>query len=187
MKNLAVLVSGSGTNLQRIIDSIENGKIKNATIKYVIADRNCFALERALDANIETWIVDRDEELSQTLDSIVDNQVDYIVLAGFLSILSEEFCNKWTDKIINVHPSLLPKYGGIGMYGMKVHQAVIDNKETESGATVHFVTSGVDEGATILQKKVEVLPEDTAETLAAKIHEIEYEILPEAIQKLVNS
>lgn len=108
-------------------------------------------------------------------------------MAGFLSILKPEFCENWNGKIINIHPALLPKFGGKGMWGMNVHNAVIEAKETESGATVHFVTPGIDEGEPILQKSFEVTADDTPETLAQKVHQIEYEIFPIAINKVLGN
>ncbi|MCB9201916.1 MAG: phosphoribosylglycinamide formyltransferase [Flavobacteriales bacterium] len=184
---IAVLVSGSGTNLQRIIDAIEAKEIVGAEVVQVIADRNCYALERALNYDIPTFIVERGKEMSEELDELLDSDVDLIVMAGFLSILSNEFCSKWENKIINIHPSLLPKYGGMGMWGMNVHKAVLENNEKESGATVHYVTSGVDEGEIILQKSVEISEDETPESLAEKVHSIEYEILIDAIKKLTES
>lgn len=181
MKNLVILVSGSGTNLQRIIDTIENGEIRNAKISLVVADRECYGLERAKNHNIEAVLIPRGKNFSSELGKIIPENTDLIVLAGFLSILKPEFCENWENKIINIHPALLPKYGGKGMWGHHVHNAVIEAKEKESGATVHFVTVGIDEGKAILQKSFEVTENDTPETLAEKVHKIEYEIFPIAI------
>lgn len=187
MKNLVVLVSGGGTNLQRIIDCIDNGEIPNAKISLVVADRECFGLQRAENHNIKNILIKRGKTFSENLEKEIPQNVDLIVLAGFLSILSTEFTEKYKGKIINIHPSLLPKFGGKGMWGHHVHEAVIEAKEKESGATVHFVTSGIDEGEIILQNKVEVEAEDTPESLAEKIHHIEYDIFPKAINKVLNS
>lgn len=186
MKNLVVLVSGSGTNLQRIIDCCETGEIRNAKVTMVVADRDCFGLTRAENHGIEHHLIKRGKSFSQNLEKILLANTDLIILAGFLSILSEDFTNKFNGKIINIHPSLLPKFGGFGMWGMNVHNAVINAKEKESGATVHFVTSGIDEGEIILQGKVAVDTNDTAETLAQKVHTVEYEIFPRAIDKVLN-
>lgn len=185
MKNLVILVSGSGTNLQRIIDTIENGEIQNAKIALVVADRECFGLERARTHNIETALIPRGKNFSEELEEIVPENTDLIVLAGFLSIINEKFCQKFAGKIINIHPALLPKFGGKGMWGNYVHQAVIEAKEKESGATVHFVTPGIDEGEIILQKSFSISENETVETLAQKIHQIEYEIFPKAIDKVL--
>ena len=184
---IAVLVSGNGSNLQKIIDSIHKKELMNVEISQVIADRNCFAMERALDEDIETFIVERGGNISVEIEEYLDSETDLIVLAGFLSILSEEFCKKWERKIINIHPSLLPKYGGAGMYGKKVHQAVLANHEKESGATVHYVTFGIDEGEIILQKTIKIKPNETADWLATKVHEVEYEILIEVLKMLSKS
>ncbi|SIP89871.1 phosphoribosylglycinamide formyltransferase [Chryseobacterium sp. RU33C] len=187
MKNIVVLVSGSGTNLQRIIDTIDSGEIRNAKVTLVVADRECFGLERAKNHNIENILIPRGKNFSSELAKVIPENTDLIVLAGFLSILKSEFCENWNGKIINIHPALLPKFGGKGMWGMNVHNAVIEAKETESGATVHFVTPGIDEGEAILQKSFEVTTEDTPETLAQKVHQIEYEIFPLAINKVLGN
>ncbi|WP_312299411.1 phosphoribosylglycinamide formyltransferase [Chryseobacterium sp.] len=187
MKNIVVLVSGSGTNLQRIIDTIDSGEIQNAKVSLVVADRECFGLERAKNHNIENILIPRGKNFSSELAKVIPENTDLIVLAGFLSILKSEFCENWNGKIINIHPALLPKFGGKGMWGMNVHNAVIEAKEVESGATVHFVTPGIDEGEAILQKSFEVTAEDTPETLAQKVHQIEYEIFPLAINKVLGN
>lgn len=187
MKNIVVLVSGSGTNLQRIIDTIDSGEIPNAQVSLVVADRECFGLERAKKHNIDHVLIPRGKNFSAELGKVIPENTDLIVLAGFLSILKPEFCENWTGKIINIHPALLPKFGGKGMWGHHVHQAVIEAKEKESGATVHFVTPGIDEGEAILQKSFEITEDDTADTIAGKVHQVEYEIFPQAIKKVLNN
>jgi phosphoribosylglycinamide formyltransferase-1 len=187
MKNIVILVSGSGTNLQRIIDTIENGEIQNAKVSLVVADRECYGLERAKRHHIETILIPRGKNFSCELANVIPKDTDLIVLAGFLSILKSEFCESWSGKIINIHPALLPKFGGKGMWGHHVHHAVIEAGEKESGATVHFVTTGIDEGEAILQKSFEVTAEDTPETIAEKVHHIEYEIFPKAINKVLGN
>ncbi|WPO81488.1 phosphoribosylglycinamide formyltransferase [Chryseobacterium sp. JJR-5R] len=187
MKNIVVLVSGSGTNLQRIIDTIDNGEIRDAKVTLVVADRECYGLERAKNHNIENILIPRGKNFSSELGRIIPENTDLIVLAGFLSILKPEFCENWTGKIINIHPALLPKFGGKGMWGHHVHHAVIEAGEKESGATVHFVTPGIDEGEAILQKSFAVTGDDTPETVAEKVHLIEYEIFPKAINKVLNN
>ena len=187
---IAVFISGSGSNLQSIIDNIENGNL-NCEISYVIADRKCFGLERAEKHGIKSIMLDKKlfgNKLSDEISAILENGIektDYIVLAGYLSILSESFINKWNRKIINIHPSLLPKFGGKGMYGMNVHRAVIEAKETESGCTIHFVDTGVDTGEIILQIKVPVLSDDTPEILQKRVLEKEHILLIEGIKKLL--
>ena len=189
-KRIAVLVSGGGSNLQSIINNIEQGNL-NCEISYVIADRECYGLERAEKHGIKNVLLDRKvlkEKLSDEISSVLENddeKTDYIVLAGYLSILSPEFIKKWSRKIINIHPSLLPKFGGKGMYGMNVHRAVIEAKETESGCTIHFVDTGVDTGEIILQIKVPVLSDDTPEVLQKRVLEKEHVLLIEGIKKLL--
>ena len=189
---IAVFISGSGSNLQSIIDNIENGNL-NCEISYVIADRECFGLERAEKHGIKSIMLDKKlfgNKLSDEISAILENGIektDYIVLAGYLSILSENFINKWNRKIINIHPSLLPKFGGKGMYGMNVHRAVIEAKETESGCTIHFVDTGVDTGEIILQIKVPVLSDDTPEILQKRVLEKEHILLIEGSKKLIEN
>lgn len=186
MKNITVLVSGSGSNLQRIIDCIDNGEIPNTKVNLVVADRDCYALERAENHHIPNQLIKRGKDFSENLEKLLPENTDLIVLAGFLSILSKEFCEKYNGKIINIHPALLPKFGGKGMWGHHVHEAVIAAQEKESGATVHFVTSGIDEGEIIFQGKFEIAENETPETLAKKVHQIEYEIFPKAIDLVLN-
>ncbi len=188
MFRLAVLVSGNGSNLQQIIENIENQNLKNCKIEYVIADRECYAINRAIKHNIQNYMFDRNkygDKLSNEINKVISNNVDYIVLAGYLSILSEKFIETWKDKIINIHPSLLPKYGGYGMYGMKVHNAVIANNEKESGCTVHFVDNGVDTGKILLQEKVDINENETPETLQKKVLEKEHILLIKSIKMLI--
>lgn len=187
MKNIVVLVSGGGTNLQRIIDGIEDGEIPNAKISLVVADRDCFGLQRAENSGIQNVLIKRGKDFSENLSKILPEETDLIILAGFLSILNQEFCEKFSGKIINIHPALLPKFGGKGMWGHHVHEAVLKAGEKQSGATVHFVTSGIDEGTIILQKSFDISDHETPETLAGKIHDIEYEIFPEAIKMVLKS
>ena len=187
---IAVFISGSGSNLQSIIDNIENGNL-NCEISYIIADRECFGLERAEKHGIKSIMLDKKlfgKNLSDEINAILENdteKTDYIVLAGYLSILSENFINKWNRKIINIHPSLLPKYGGKGMYGIKVHEAVIANKEKESGCTIHFVDNGIDTGEIITNVKVPVYENDTTEILQKRVLEKEHILLIEGIKKLL--
>ena len=191
-KRIAVLVSGGGSNLQSIIDNIEQGNL-NCEISYVIADRKCHGLERAEKHGIKNILLDRKvlkEKLSDEISNVLENddeKTDYIVLAGYLSILSPEFIKKWSRKIINIHPSLLPKFGGKGMYGMNVHRAVIEAKETESGCTIHFVDTGVDTGEIILQIKVPVLSDDTPEVLQKRVLKKEHVLLIEGIKRLLEN
>ncbi|WP_338937443.1 phosphoribosylglycinamide formyltransferase [Fusobacterium pseudoperiodonticum] len=188
-KKIAVLVSGSGSNLQSIIDNVENGNL-NCEITYVIADRECYGLQRAEKHGIETLLLDRkiiDNKLAnEIIDSTLEkSKTDYIVLAGYLSILTEKFIKKWDKRVINIHPSLLPKFGGKGMYGIKVHEAVIKAGEKESGCTVHFVTNEIDAGEIITNVKVPVLEDDTPETLQKRVLEQEHKLLIKGIKKIL--
>lgn len=187
MKNIVILVSGSGSNLQRIIDTCEHGEIQNAKVTLVVADRDCFGLVRAQNHQIKNILIPRGKNFSSELAQVIPEDTDLIVLAGFLSIIKPEFCEQWKGKIINIHPALLPKFGGKGMWGMHVHHAVIEAKEKESGATVHYVTSGIDEGEIILQKGFAIDDADTVESVAEKIHLVEFDIFPKAINKVLNN
>ena len=183
--NLAVFVSGGGTNLQAIIDAVNYGEIPNSKIELIIADRNCYAIERASTNNIKHFVFNRKEKNSEDIVSLLqEHKISHIVLAGYLSILDKTICKVWENKIINIHPSLLPKYGGKGMYGEHVHKAVIENKEMVSGATVHFVTEGIDDGGIILQKEIAIEVNETASSLQQKVLKIEHEILIESLKIL---
>ena len=188
-KKIAVLVSGSGSNLQSIIDNVENSNL-NCEITYVIADRECYALQRAEKHGIETLLLDRkiidDKSVNEIIDSTLEGcKTDYIILAGYLSILNEKFIKKWDKRVINIHPSLLPKFGGKGMYGIKVHEAVIKAGEKESGCTVHFVNNEIDAGEIITNVKVPVLEDDTPETLQKRVLEQEHKLLIKGIKKIL--
>lgn len=187
MKNIVVLVSGGGTNLQRIIESIETGKIKNAKVSLVVADRECFGLQRAKNHEIKSQLIPRGKSFSSELKKMLPENTNLIVLAGFLSILNQEFCESFPGKIINIHPALLPKYGGKGMWGHHVHEAVLAANEIQSGVTVHYVTAGIDEGEIILQKSFKISEYETLDTLAEKIHEVEFEIYPKAINMVLEN
>lgn len=185
MFKIAVLVSGGGTDLQSVIDAVEN-KYINAKIEMVIGSKEgIYALERAKKHNIDTFVVSRREYGEKSSDKILEltkGKVDLIVLAGFLAILDGEILKEFNNKIINIHPSLIPSFCGPGMYGLKVHEAVIKSGVRYSGCTVHFVNSEVDGGAILLQEAVPVYFEDDAETLQKRILEKEHLILPEAIK-----
>lgn len=185
MFKIAVLVSGGGTDLQSIIDAVENKKL-DVKIEMVIGSRdNIYALERAKKHNIDTFVVSRKEYGEQSSNKILEltkGKVDLIVLAGFLAILDGEILKEFDNRIINIHPSLIPSFCGPGMYGLKVHEAVIKSGVKFSGCTVHFVNSEVDGGAILLQEAVPVHFEDDAETLQKRILEKEHVILPEAIK-----
>ena len=191
MLKIAVLISGGGTNLQALIDAIKQKKI-NAKIDAVISNRkDAYGLIRAKNENIDALCFskkdfpDSEQYDARIITELKKRNIDLVVLAGYLNILTKKFIAEYGGKIINIHPALLPKFGGKGMWGMHVHTAVIDAKEKESGATVHFVTAGIDEGEIILQGKVAVSEVDTPEKLAEKVHKVEYEIFPKAIKKVL--
>ncbi len=187
--NITVLVSGGGTNLQSVIDHIGNGCLDKARIVQVISsNRGAYALERAAKAGIPGICVDREqfpdekERNGLILQKLREADTDLIVLAGYMSILNSELIDAYRNRIINIHPALIPKYCGKGFYGKRVHRAVLEGGEKESGATVHFVDEGVDTGKIILQEKVPVEPGDTVDTLAARVLTVEHRILPQAIK-----
>lgn len=188
MHKIVVLVSGGGSNLQAIIDAIET-KVLNCQIVSVIADRECYALKRAAIAGITTYLISRKVEqgnLSLAISKLIAKDCDLIVLAGFLSILGPELIKVWENKIINLHPSLLPKYGGKGMWGINVHRAVIANKEPESGCSVHFVTNEIDKGKILKQQRVPVHADDTIELLQQRVQQAESQVLIQAINELIS-
>lgn len=189
MLNIAVFVSGGGTNLQALIDAQDRGEIKNGKITFVLAsNENAYALERAKKAGIDTAVVSRkqyeskadyDKAVLKTLDG---RDIDLIVLAGFLSILGEELVSKYNNRIINVHPSLIPLFCGDGFYGKKVHKAVLDSGMKVTGATVHFVNEITDGGAIILQKAVPIEQGDNEDILQYRVmRQAEWKILPKAV------
>ena len=186
MFNIAVLISGGGSNLKSLIDNQK----EYYKINVVIADRDCGGLNIAREANIDAVLIDRKEYRKKKKKKIDEElkkyNIDLIVLAGYLSIVDSNFISKWKNKIINIHPSLLPKFGGKGMYGMKVHEAVIKNKEKESGCTVHYVTDTIDGGDIIMQNKVNVLEDDTPEILQKRVLVEEHKILPATVIKLAS-
>ncbi len=190
MKNISVLVSGGGTNFQAIIDNVESGFIENARIALVISSNpNAFALERAAKHGIKSLVIGKNEypDMAERTDAIIAaleaENTDLIVLAGYMSVLQPKLIERFRNRIINIHPSLIPKYCGMGMYGHHVHEAVLAGGEKESGATVHFVDEGVDTGKIIIQRSVPVLEGDTPDTLAARVLEVEHTILPEAVRR----
>ena len=188
MKKIAVLVSGGGTNLQAILDAEKSGIIKSAKVVTVISDsEGAFALTRAENAGVEAvCIPKKSADFEARLIGLLDEKnVDLIVLAGFLSILSSEFTRHFEGKIINIHPSLIPSFCGKGFYGLRVHQAVLARGVKLTGATVHYVNEIPDGGRIIAQKAVKVLPGDTPEALQQRVmKEAEHVILPQAIEDI---
>lgn len=194
MKNIGVLVSGGGTNLQALIDAQKSGIIRNGKIVTVVSNKpDVYALERAKNAGIDAKVITRKEcgskdEFDKALcDYMKEKNVDIVVLAGFLAILGENFLKEYNNKIINVHPSLIPSFCGDGFYGLKVHQAALDYGVKVTGATVHFVNEITDGGKIILQKAVEIQEGDTAEVLQKRVmEEAEWKILPRAVEMVCN-
>ncbi len=184
MKRIAIFASGSGTNAQRIIEYF-------STSKEVVVDslwsnnENAYALIRAEKLGVETFTFDSDEfyRSNEILDKLYDHRIDMIVLAGFLWLVPRSLTELFT--VINIHPALLPKYGGKGMYGMNVHKAVLASKDKESGITIHYVNQNYDQGKIIFQAPCPLLQGDTPETLAARIHELEYQHYPKVIEELL--
>lgn len=190
MLNIGVLVSGGGTNLQALLDAQDGGIIKSGKIVTVVSDRpGAYALERAENAGIDNRLIDKKQYKTKADFDIAlcgymkKMGVDIVVLAGFLSILGERFLSEYGNRIINVHPSLIPSFCGDGFYGLKVHRAALDYGVKVTGATVHFVNEVTDGGRIILQKAVYIQPDDTPETLQKRVMvEAEWKILPRAVE-----
>ena len=179
MLNIGVLISGGGTNLQAIIDETKSGGI-NGTVKLVISNKeDAYGLERARLSKIKA-VYETDED--KIIEILKENNIDLIVLAGYLKIITPKFVDEFRNKIINIHPSLIPSFCGKGYYGEKVHQGVIDYGAKVTGATVHFVDEGADTGAIIMQETVNVEQDDDAKSLAKRVLEVEHRILKESIR-----
>jgi phosphoribosylglycinamide formyltransferase-1 len=186
MKNIAIFASGSGTNAENIITYFSTRN--SAKVALVLSNRrDAFVLERATRLNVPSYFFDRNGfyETGSVLSCLVSHKTDLIVLAGFLWLVPENILKQFNRKIVNIHPALLPGYGGKGMYGDHVHNAVIKNGEKESGITIHFVNESYDEGDIIFQARCKVDPSDTPYTLARKIHLLEYQHYPRIIEELI--
>lgn len=195
MVKVAVLVSGGGTNLQALLDAQDKGELGCANIGYVVSNRKAaYALQRAKEHSIETGVLSKvmqpdpalyDEQLAAMLK---EHNADIVVLAGFLGILGEQVLAAYTGRIINIHPALIPAFCGKGYYGLRVHEQVLLRGCKVTGATAHLVTAGVDEGPILLQKAVDVLEEDTPQTLQRRVMEqAEWVLLPQAVKKLAQT
>ena len=189
--NIAVLVSGGGTNLQALINAQKSGILKSGEIKLVVSsNKNAYALKRAENAGIKTAVCERKgfsqkEFENNILNALEKEKIEVIVFAGFMSILSAEFVKRYPERIINVHPSLIPSFCGEGFYGLRVHKAALDYGVKVTGATVHFVNEIPDGGRIIMQKAVEIKENDTPETLQKRVMEnAEWIILPAAAEKV---
>jgi phosphoribosylglycinamide formyltransferase 1 len=191
--NIGFLASHNGSNMQAIIDACKSGVLHASTSVVISNNSNSGALERAEREGISYFhLSDKTHNGSQLLDqailnTMLDHTVDIIILAGYMKKLGPRTLSHFEGRILNIHPALLPKFGGKGMYGIRVHEAVISARETESGVSIHVVDAEYDTGAIIAQARVSVLPEDTAETLAARILSREHTFFPEILQKIVSS
>jgi phosphoribosylglycinamide formyltransferase 1 len=183
VKKIVIFASGSGTNAENIMEYFADNELVKIDSLWS-NNPNAYALKRAELRKIETFIFNRDKfyHSKDVLEKLKERGADLIVLAGFLWLIPDYLIQNF--EIINIHPALLPKYGGKGMYGMNVHKAIVNNKETESGISIHFVNEKYDEGQIIFQAKCNVLPNDTPEDVAKKVHELEYRFFPEVIEKL---
>ena len=186
MKKIAIFASGSGTNAERIMQHFSSGEA--AKVSILLSNRkDAYALERAKKFNVPTHVFNRGEfyESDGVIQRLKQQGIDLIVLAGFLWLVPGNLVEAFPDKIINIHPALLPKYGGKGMYGKYVHEAVIASGDKESGITIHYVNQKYDEGRIIFQAKCPISPSETPDSLAGKIHELEYEHFPKVIEELI--
>lgn len=190
MKRIAIFVSGGGTDMQSVIDSIKRGEINGKVVLVIASKKGIYAIERAIKENIPYKVFPKenypsldamDDEILKVLN---EYKIDLIVLAGYLNILTEKLVKSYDRKIINIHPSLIPKHCGKGYYGIRVHKSVIESGDTVSGATVHYVDENADTGEIIMQKTVPVYNTDTPEILQERVLELEHRLLPEAVKKL---
>jgi len=185
LKRIAIFASGSGSNAENIIRFFSD----SAEIKVVLVltnNPNAKVIDRAKKLNVSYKVFNRvDLNSSEEFLKFLVNEVDYIILAGFLWLMPKRIIDQFQNKIINIHPALLPKYGGKGMFGMNVHQTVIVNREKETGITIHYVNENYDEGAIIFQKNFKIELEDTPESIADKIHQLEYKYFPKVIESVI--
>ena len=187
IKRIAVFASGRGTNAQNLISFFSKNDTGRVTL--VLSDKKeAGVISRVKDMGVEVVVFDREELRDGTILALLQkHEIDFIVLAGFLRMVPIDIIEKYRHRIVNIHPSLLPKYGGRGMYGMNIHRAVIENRERESGITIHHVSEVCDDGDIIFQTKVEITDTDTPESLAAKISRLEMEHFPRVVEKIISS
>lgn len=186
MKKIAVFASGSGSNAEKIIQYFYENSV--AKVDLILSNRkDAYVLERAKKYGIPAYTFNREEfyHSDEILQLLKRHEIDLIVLAGFLWLVPDNLLQNYPQRIINIHPALLPKYGGKGMYGMKVHEAVVSNCDICTGITIHYINERYDEGDIIFQAQCEVLPSDTAETVAGKVHALEYEYFPRIIEEVL--
>jgi phosphoribosylglycinamide formyltransferase 1 len=185
LKNLAIFASGSGSNAERIVDYFQNSATVNIKL-FLTNNPQAGVIERAKRLEVPIRVFDRQEFKSDTIvDLLKENEIDWVILAGFLWLIPKNLVEAFPNKIVNIHPALLPKFGGKGMYGHFVHEAVVANQETESGITIHLVNEHYDEGAIIFQASFPVLPNDTPEDVARKGQVLEHEYFPRIIEELI--
>lgn len=188
MRNIAVFASGSGSNAENIIKYFSTRN--SARVSLVLSNRKeAFVLKRAAALNVKTFFFDRSDfyDTGKVLATLKEDAIDFIVLAGFLWLVPDDILYEYDGRIINIHPALLPSYGGRGMYGERVHRAVIENGERESGISIHYVNGRYDSGCIIFQARCSVEKDDTPESLAARVHALEYEHFPRVIDELVSA
>jgi len=187
MRNIAIFASGAGTNAENIIRYFSNRN--SAKVVLVLSNRrDAGVLKRAEALGIPAFLFDRNDFYinGSVFNKLIHYKIDFIVLAGFLWLVPDNIIKMFEERLINIHPALLPAYGGKGMYGDKVHRSVIQNHDSESGITIHYVNNKYDEGDIIFQAKCKVEPSDTPESLASRIHVLEYKYFPEVIEKLIS-
>ena len=185
MKRIIILASGSGTNAENIIKHFKGSNLISVT-QVLSNKKDAKVHERAKNLKVSSISFSKSEfNDSDLVLNLLKEKADYVILAGFLWKVPEKIIKAFPNKIINIHPALLPKYGGKGMYGMNVHKAVVDNKEIESGITIHYVNENYDEGATIFQAKIDVETSDTPDDVAQKIHKLEYKYFPKVIEEVI--
>lgn len=185
-RNIAIFASGNGTNAENIIKYFSGNK--DIKVKIVMANKaDAFVLERAHRLGIPTLYINREQwaDATHILTLLHEQQIDFIVLAGFLARIPDALLHPYPNRIVNIHPSLLPKFGGKGMYGNKVHEAVVAAGETESGITIHYLNEHYDEGQIIAQYRCPVMPNDTPQDVATRVHALEYEYYPKVIEQLL--
>jgi len=186
MIQIVIFASGSGTNAENIVNYFK--KSKTVKVKFIISNNtNAGVLKRAERLKIPVKVFTKKEINSNDFLQFLNKEADYLILAGFLLKIPEKIISMFSNKIINIHPALLPKYGGKGMYGMHVHQAIVENNESKSGITIHYVNENYDEGAILFQKEVTISKKDTAEDVAAKIHQLEQENFPKVIEQILTN
>ncbi len=193
MNNIAIFISGTGTNMQSVVKAVQSGEIRNANVSLVLSSSSSakgliFAKENDIKTDVVSYKGKSDDEIADfILAKLEEYKIDLVVLAGFIKVIPKKVIDNFDKDIINIHPSLIPLFCGKGYYGLKVHQAVIASGMKVSGATVHYVDSGVDTGKIIMQKTVEVLDDDTAETLQKRVlSQVEHKILKQAVDKVLN-